>query len=208
MESGPDASICDLFGKGRHVGPTVGYARCRRAGYGDLRDVYGSEYRLDDTRDAAALDAMRARIFGVHRGVGDRLPGCVTISGRVAIRIAVTNRRDRPPEVVMVLGVQHGDDRVAEPNRHQRHEPRAVDDAHLLCGHELAYEGVIGHRWTDEPEPGRLGLLGGSLRAVLATVVFELVVIGCPFLALQRNRRAGPKLGSLGHHERPHVRPH
>ena len=100
---------------------------------------------------AAALDAMRARVFRVHRRVGDRLPSCLTISGRVAISVAVANGRDRPPEVVMVLGVQHSDDRVVEPNRNERHEPRAVDDAHLLCDYELAREGVIGWR-TDQSQ--------------------------------------------------------
>jgi hypothetical protein len=57
MEAGPDASICNLFGKGHQVGPTVGYAGGRRAGHRDLGNVVGSEYRLDDTRDGAALDA-------------------------------------------------------------------------------------------------------------------------------------------------------
>src|SRR5262249_23263379 len=63
VEAGPDASICNFLGKGRHVGPTVGYAGGRRAGYGDLRDIRGSERRLDDTCDAAAEDAMRAWVF-------------------------------------------------------------------------------------------------------------------------------------------------
>src|SRR6516165_7273462 len=58
MEAGPDASTCNLVGKGRHVGPTAGHTGCRGAGYRDLRDVGCSEHPCDDTRDAAALDAM------------------------------------------------------------------------------------------------------------------------------------------------------
>ena len=46
---------------------------------------------IDDTRDGAAEDAMRARVFRMHRRVVDRLPSCLTISGRVAINIAVAN---------------------------------------------------------------------------------------------------------------------
>src|SRR6266849_1157575 len=184
MEAGPDASICNLFGKGCHVGPTVGDAGCRRACNRDLGDLSGPKNRLDDTRDAAALDAMRARVFRVHRRVGDRLPGCHNIRGRVAIDIAVTNCRDRPPEVVMVLGVQYGDDRVVEPDRLERHEARTVDDTHLLCDHELAYEGVIRHWSTHEPEPGSLGLLGRSLRTDPSSEAFQLVVVCCPLLAL------------------------
>src|SRR5450631_2033585 len=182
MEAGPDASICNLFGKGRHVGPTVGYAGCRRACQRDLGDVLASQHHLDDGCDAAALDAMRARVFRMHRRVGDRLPGCLTIGGRVAMDIAVANCGDRPPEVVMILGVQHSDNCVVEPNRHECHKPRAVDDTHLLCDHELAYEGVIRHWSTHEPEPGSLGLLCRSLRADLSTIVLDLVVVCCPLL--------------------------
>jgi hypothetical protein len=170
MEAGPDTSICNLFGKGRHVGPTVGYAGCHRAGYRDLGDVLGSERRLDDTRDGTAQDAVRARVFRVHRRVVDRLPSRLTVGGRVAIVIAVANCRDGPPEVVMVLSVEHSYERVVEPNRHERHQPSAVADTHLFCGHELAHERMI-CRWTDhKPETGSLGLLGRPLGTGLSTI--------------------------------------
>src|SRR5437870_3419851 len=100
MEAGPDASICNLFGESRHVGPAVDYAGCRRASHCDFGDVHGSERRLDNTCDGAAKDAMRARVFRVHRRVVDRLPSSLTVSGRVAINIAIANCRDWPPEVV------------------------------------------------------------------------------------------------------------
>src|SRR5437868_996104 len=116
METGPDAGIGNLFGEGRHVGPTVSYAGCRRTGYRDLGDVGGPEHRLDGTRDGAALDTVRARVFRVHRRIGDRLPSCVTIGGRVAIDIAVANGRDRSPKIVVILGIQYCDDRVGDPN--------------------------------------------------------------------------------------------
>src|SRR5258708_37565273 len=103
MEAGPDASICNLFGKGCHVGPTMDDAGGRRACQRDLGDVLASQDRLDDGCDAAALDAMRARVLRMHRCVGERLPSCFTIGGRVAIDIAVANCRDWPPEIVMVL---------------------------------------------------------------------------------------------------------
>src|SRR6266478_8015266 len=174
MEAGPNASIGNLFGKGRHIGPAVRYAGCRPAGNRNLGDVRGSECRRDDTRGGAAKNAMRTRIFRVHRRVVDRLPSRLKVSGWVAIDIAVANRCDRPPKVVMVFGVEHGNERIVEPKRHERHEPGAVDDAHLLCRHELAYERMIGWWTGHEPEPGSLGLLGGSLRTGLSTVVLEL----------------------------------
>jgi hypothetical protein len=63
----------------------------------------------------------------------------------------------------MLLGVEYDDQRIVEANRHERHEPRAVADTHLLCGHELAYKGVIGLRAGHEPEVGSFGLLSRSL---------------------------------------------
>src|ERR1700747_2009644 len=103
MEAAPDACISSLLSKRRDVGPAVRDTWGRRACHGDLRNLIGSERRLDDTGDGAALDAMRARVFRVHRRVGDRLPGCVTISGRIAIDIAIANGCDRSPKIVVVL---------------------------------------------------------------------------------------------------------
>src|SRR3981081_2755419 len=129
------------------------------------------------------------------------LPGCLTIGGRVAIDIAVANCRNRPPEVVMVFSVQHSDDRVVESNRLERHEARAVEDTHLLCGHELAHQGLIGQKRTC-PEQGCLGLLGRSLRTDLSAIVLDLVEVCRPLFAVQRNRRLRPKLRWAGHGER------
>src|SRR5262249_43791922 len=99
----------------------------------------------------------------------------------------------------MVLGIEHSYERLVEADRRQRHKPRAVADTHLFCGHELAYERMVGW-WTDhEPEPGGLGLLRRTLCTGLAAVVLNLVVVGCPFRALQRNRRSWSKLGWCGH---------
>ena len=71
----PDASICNLFGKGGHVGPAARDTRCGRACHRDLWNFSGPKRRLDDTRDRTALDAMRTRVFRVHRRVRDWLPG-------------------------------------------------------------------------------------------------------------------------------------
>jgi hypothetical protein len=43
----------------------------------------------------------------------------------------------------LVLGVQHSDDCVREADRHERHEPRAVDNAHLFCGYKLALVNLL-----------------------------------------------------------------
>ena len=59
VEPGPDASVGNLVGKGRHVGPPVGDTRGRRACDRDFRDVNGSEHCLDDTGDADLSPAER-----------------------------------------------------------------------------------------------------------------------------------------------------
>src|SRR5262245_54299078 len=137
---------------------------------------------------------MRARVFRVHRRVVDWLPSRLAFRDIVAINIAVTDGSDWAPEVVMVLGVEHGYERVVKGDRRERHKARAVLDTHLFCGYELAYERVIGW-WTDhEPEAGGLSLLRRTLCTGLYSIVLDFVVVSCPFLAGERNRRTWPKL--------------
>src|SRR5215510_8351659 len=63
--------------------------------------------------------------------------------------------------------------------------------------------------WSgDQPEIGILRLPRGSLSAGLATKALDLVVVGSPFLALERNRRLRPELRWLLHREWLHIRPH
>ena len=57
---------------------------------------------------------MGAGIFGVHGSVDERQPACVTFGRIVAIDVAVANRGNRPPEVVVVLGVEDRDHRVVD----------------------------------------------------------------------------------------------
>src|ERR1700681_2514073 len=67
MEAGPDTSTRNLVGKGRRVGKAVCHAGCGSTRYRYLRNVLGSERRLNDAGYGAAEDAMRARVFRVHR---------------------------------------------------------------------------------------------------------------------------------------------
>ena len=61
MKAGPDASICNLLGEGHRAGPTMRYTGGCRACHCYLGNVVGSEHGFDDSRDAAAQDAMGAR---------------------------------------------------------------------------------------------------------------------------------------------------
>src|ERR1700722_16779856 len=115
MEARPDASICNFFRKVCHVGPSVGHPWHRRTRYGDLGDFRCSEHRLDDAGGGAALDAMRAGVFGMHRRGSDWLPSCLALGGRIVVNVAVTNGCDRPPEVVIIFGIQNCEDRISSP---------------------------------------------------------------------------------------------
>src|ERR1700730_12427527 len=117
MKAGPDASIRDLFSKSRHVGPAVGHAGSGRAGHRDFGNVLASERRRNDTGDGAAQDAMRARIFRMHRRIVDRLPGRVTLCGWIIVNIAVANSGDWSPEVIVILGLEKLDQRIVEATR-------------------------------------------------------------------------------------------
>src|SRR5262249_8375893 len=208
MEAGPDARICNLLGECRQVGPTVGHAWCARACHRDLRNFFAPERRLDNACDAAAQDAMRARVFRVHGRVGNRLPSCLAIRGRVVIDIGIANCRHRPPEIVVVLGIQHGDQCVVGCEGGECHEPRAIDDIHAFGPRQLADEGVISDRPRDEPEAGSLSLLGRSLRALLCAIVLDLIEICRPLVAFQGNRGAWSELRSVVDCERFDLWPH
>lgn len=75
----------------------MGYTRSCRACYYDLGNVIGLEHRPDDTRDAAAHDAVRTWVFWVHWRVGDRLPRGLAVAGLPSIsplRIARTAKAE------------------------------------------------------------------------------------------------------------------
>ena len=56
----------------------------------------------------------------------------------------------------------------------------------LICFavNELTCERMIGWGTDHEPEPGGLGLLSSPLHSGLSTIVFELVEVRRPFLAV------------------------
>jgi hypothetical protein len=69
--------------------------------------------------------ATAVLMIRMHRGIIDRLPGRVALGGRVVIAVTVADRRDRPPELVVIFGVEHSDGGVGGGDGGQRHEARA-----------------------------------------------------------------------------------
>src|SRR5262245_47979899 len=164
-----------LIGKGRHIRPAMSHPWSSWAGNRNLRNVFGSERRLDDARDSTAGDAMGTRKFGMHWRIVDWLPRRLAISRGVVVDIAIANGRDWAPEIVMIFGIEHGDVSVVQTNRHQGHEPRAIENAHLLGGHESTNKRMVGIWACHKPKTSGLRLFCCSLCADFSTIFFDLI---------------------------------
>ena len=66
---------------------------------------------------------MSARVLGMHRRLDERRPARLGDGGVVAVDVAVADRRDRTPELVVVLGLEDADQRVVHRLRHRRVQP-------------------------------------------------------------------------------------
>jgi len=87
----------------------------------------------------------------MHRRVINRLPGRLTLGCRILVDIAIADRGNRPPEIVMIHRrnkTMTSGFRPAAPNRnHNRHEPckaRIIEQGkiplQLLVGNKLHAE--------------------------------------------------------------------
>ena len=56
-------------------------------------------------------------IFRMHRRWANRLPSGITFGGRIAVEIAVANGGDRPPELIFILRVEHGNKCIGSRDR-------------------------------------------------------------------------------------------
>src|SRR6516225_4598311 len=143
---------------------------------------------------------MGAGILRVHgRGV-EWLPGGIALRVRIPVEIAIADRRDRSPKVITVFGIKNCNVGIRQGRGVHRHKARAVEEFQMACRNDLPSDGVIGLRAGHEPEPRRLGFLGGSPAAVARPVGLDLVVVSSPLLARERRRWSGPELvGTLEH---------
>ena len=194
VEARPDAGLRHLVGVSANIGPSMGHPRRGRTRHDDLRYVGCAQQCLHDGRQGGAADAMGAWIFGMHGCVVDRLPGRIALGCGIAIDVAIANGCNRTPELVVILCVHHRDIGIGQRHRGERHEARAVEKPQLLRRYQLANQRISALRAGDQPEAGILGLPGGALAAVLTAKIFDLVVVGGPFLAGEPDRRLGAEL--------------
>ena len=180
----------------------------RRRGQRELGQRPRTEEGLHHRSGRAGHDAVRAGIFRMHRRGPQRVPRGVALGLRIAVDIPVADGRDRPPELVVVLGIEDGHHCIGCRHRDQREqagvlvhaEPLGLRELHGEW-HERAGPGV-------EPEASGLRLYRSARRAVLRSNRFDLVVVLRPLAALQVDRRSRPELRPALHRERRDLTPH
>src|SRR5215831_1674026 len=123
---------------------------------------------------------MGAWILGVHRGVDEREPGGIPLGGVIAVDVTVANRGDWPPEVVVILRVEYGDERIVDRLRGDGKQAGVLRGLSPRRGGDRPH-----HRKVDQgpdvgPEAGDVRLFRTPLCAVLGAEGLDLVVIARP----------------------------
>ena len=142
---------------------------------------------------------MAARVLGMHRRLDERRPARLGDGGVVAVDVAVADRRDRPPELVVVLGLEDADQRVVHRLRHRRVQPGVLRHVATRRLRHRLHHAVVDRRQRVFPEARDLGLLGAAPAAGARAHRADLVVLGGPGAAGEGGRRGGPELGRARH---------
>src|SRR6266480_1511087 len=98
----------------------------RRICQGELRQVAGAKHGLQYRTGGAVADAMSTWILRMHRRVDQWRPAGVAFGSIIAVAIAVANGGNRPPETIMILGVENREERVGECDVEMREQLRAL----------------------------------------------------------------------------------
>ena len=177
---------------------------------GQARDREVDLVRAEERRDhepRCGRDArVRARVLGmVRRAREQRCPAGIADGRVVAVGVARADRRDRPPERVVVLRVEAGDEGVGIGHRDHRHEPRRVADVQLrgrgrTCGTSHAPAAPAPPPRTGRPASARCVRVVLVLEPISLTSLYSLA----HFLLSSVGRAAGPELVGRVEAERPH----
>jgi hypothetical protein len=136
-----ESRISYFIGISANVCPLMRDTWCCWARHDDFRNFGRAQCQLDSCRHRLADDAVGAGIFGVHWCLVDRLPGRVTLRRRIVVSIAVPDRCDRTPEIIMVFGIHYRNACIGRRDCSQGHEPRAIDQIQLFRRHDLTHDG-------------------------------------------------------------------
>ena len=122
----------------------------------------------------------------------------------VAVGVAGADRGDRPPEGVVVLRVEAGDEGIGVVTETIAMNRDAATMSSSWSRTNLRKEPCA--CWTGGSAQNRAasGLLGGPRRARARAELLDLVVVACPAPAVERRRSVGPELVGRVEAERPH----
>jgi hypothetical protein len=108
-------------------------------------------------------------------------PGRIGFGVGVAISIRLANGRNRPPIVVVVLGVKGADVAVGEGEVEEPKEPRVLPQSDPYSGRDCACDAIPLQVRTSQPEESDLGLIRcANARGSdpITAEAFDLIVIG------------------------------
>jgi len=132
-----NTSVDDLGDIVGELAEAPGNAGRGRASQSEARRVTG-ENSFQHTGCGGLKGAVGAGILGVHRRPDKRFPTWIAFGRVIAVRVAVTDRRYRAPEVILVLCFEDRDARVGRRDRKQREEASIVDYIETFRRRKLA----------------------------------------------------------------------
>src|SRR5216683_1274424 len=202
MHAVVNARVRHLLHKTADLRPTANLAWRRAAGGAQLWHRPRADLRPEDGADRRSSNTVRARVLGVHWGINEWHPRGITLGHAVAVRITVSNRSDGPPEIVVILRVEHRDQRVVHRlcgNGEQASVLRALSPRRVgdRPHHRKVDRGCRGF-----PETGDVRLFRGPACAVLCAERLDLVIVARPQFAVEAGGRFGAELISAGHDPR------
>src|SRR5437588_6121634 len=153
VDAGPHSSVDDLFERVREPVEAP-----RRTGFVAERaegDPVGAEEVLERVRERSGRGGVSRGVVGEwrrnqQRRVADRCcwveqrqPGRVGLGRRIAVGVGLANRRDRTPELPVVLVVPAADQGVSPRQVLHRKQASVLDNVQVLAGGQRAKDPVI-----------------------------------------------------------------
>ena len=158
-------------------------------------------------RSGRANRTVGAWIRRIKCGDGERRPGRVADCCRIPVGVGQADGRDRPPELVVVLGVVEGNGTVCEGQVEHREQARSGLQVRVVRQRGLLGDLIPGVPDRRPPELPDHGLVRSPRRAGFLTQALHLVQSLRVSLAGQRGRWTGAELRRVVQHKGSYVTP-
>jgi len=148
---------------------------------------------------------QRRRVADRCRWVEQRQPGRISHGRRIAVGVGLANRRDRTPELPVVLVVPAADQGVCRGQVLHREQASVLDDVQVLAGGQSAKDPVPQRDRLVLPEDRSIGLVRGSGRAGERADLLEFVEVFRVVVTGERVWPVGAEHLCARNHEWQHV---